>query len=90
MHEFQALTDAQEAHSLASKALAEKMRQVFREGATETVVDGAGRRMLVEIRFIGHGSDAGYLRVMPINGKRTRRSLRTVHWTQIEREAGDV
>lgn len=90
MHEFQILTEAQEAHRLASKALSEKMRQIFREGATEIVVDGAGRRMPVEVRFIGRGSEAGYLRVMPINGKRTRRSMRSVHWTQIDREADDV
>lgn len=89
MHEFQVLTDAQEALNRDADALVEAMRSIFRVGAVEIVVDGARRRMPVEVRFICDRSDAGHLRVMPVNGKRTRNSMRTVHWTQIDRESSD-
>lgn len=85
MHEFQTLTWAQEACRKANDDLSEKMKSIFSVGATEVVIDGGGRRMPVEIKSICSGSEAGYLRVMPVNGKRTRRSLRSVHWSSIDR-----
>lgn len=89
MHEFQVLTEAQGARDKANELLFDAMQRIFRVGAAEVVVDGAGRRMLVEVRHIGERSEAGYLRVMPCNGKRSRRSMRSVHWTQIDREGDD-
>lgn len=85
MHEFEVLTLAQAARDKKNDELAEAMQRIFRVGQTEIVVDGAGRQMPVEIRYICTGSDAGYLRAMPVNGKRSRRSMRGIHWTQIER-----
>lgn len=90
MHEFQVLTFAQASRDKADDELAEKMRDIFRVGVNEIIVDGAERRMVVEVRHICDGRQAGYLRVMPVNGKRTRRSMRTVHWTQIDRESSDA
>lgn len=89
MHEFQVLTDAQETMKASQAAVVEKMRSVFSTGSTEIVVDGGGRRMPVEVRFICDGDQAGYLMVMPINGKRTRSCIRAVHWSQIDRTSGD-
>lgn len=70
----------------AQASMAEAAIRQFPVGSSVVVVDGAGRRMPSVVRFHGTGDSAGYLSVMPANNKGRRRSLRSVHWSQIELE----
>lgn len=75
------LETLQAAHETAGLNLLKAVRKVFPMGATVIVDYGDGRKMPAEV--IGHGcywDCPGELRVMPLRGKRSRRSVRGVNW----------
>lgn len=89
MHSLQILTDAQEALRARQEELTESVAKAFPVGVTVVVVDGAGRRMPCVVKFHGSGNCAGELRCLPVNNRGRRRSVRSVHWTQIDPEGGE-
>lgn len=86
MHSFQHLTFAQEEVRARQDALTESVAKAFPIGVTVVVVDGAGRRMPCVVKHHVTGRDAGDMRCMPVNNRGRARSMRTVHWTQIDPE----
>ncbi|MDF3842701.1 hypothetical protein P3W55_13375 [Pseudomonas citronellolis] len=70
-------------------ALTAKVAKAFPIGTTVVVVDGAGRRTPCIVKYHCTGGSAGEMRCLPVNNRDRHRSMRSVHWTQIEREGND-
>lgn len=79
---------AQDVKGVQAKLVTAMVEQIP-VGSSVVVVDGLGRRMPCSVLSHGTGSNSGYLNVLPVNSKSRRRSVRSVHWSQLDLENGD-
>lgn len=88
----QILTCLQQELRAARARLTAAVAEQLPLGSPVTVLDGAGRSMPGSVVSHGSGDSAGYLVVLPDRHKyppghrHHRRSLRNVHWTDIDLE----
>lgn len=91
----QILTQLQQKLDAAENELAAAVVQQVPKHSAVVVVDGAGREMPGTVTAHGSGSQAGTVCVLPLKHKYPehhkyhRRSLRWVHWTQLDLEGAD-
>lgn len=83
------MTHRQQALREAQAQLMEASIRQFPVDSAVVVLDGAGRRMPCVVKHHCSGSEAGSLCVLPVNNSGRRRSMRTVHWSQVELEGDD-